>query len=123
MSARKDAPLEPANARSVVMSSPLAISFVTKTHRWHRHRRHQGQTFAVPGALTPRSIATESGVGDEHSGEEEELPYRCDGYLGPLHVLPLGGLTEFSLCDELCDDFAWCECREDHGSLSRLRLH
>ena len=85
-------------------------AFVTKPHRWHSHRRHLGQTFAVPGALTPRSTATESYSGDEHLGEEEALPYRCDGCLGPLYVLPLRGLTECSLCDELYTDLAWCEC-------------
>ena len=108
----KDAPLEPGNASSMVMCSPCASCFVTKPHRWHGHRRHLGQTFAVPGALTPRSTATESSSGDEHSGEEEALPYRCDGCLGPLHVLSPRGLTECSLCDELHTDLAWCEwCR------------
>ena len=47
------------------------------------------------------STATESFPGDERSGEEEALPHKCNGCLGPLFVLPLRGLTECSLCDEL----------------------
>ena len=81
-------------------------------HRWHSHRRHLDQTFAVPGALTNVSTATESYPRDEHLGEEEALPHRFDGCLGPLYVLPLRGLTECSLYDELYIDLAWCEwCR------------
>ena len=103
------APLEPANARSMVLSSPFVSCFVTKSHDGTatgdtQVRRSQFQT----GALTPRSTATESDLGDEHSGEEEALPYRCDGCLGSLYVLPLRGLTECSLCDELYTDLAWC---------------
>ena len=108
----KDAPLEPANERSTVMCSLFDSCFDTKPHRWHGHRRHLGPTFAVPGALTPRSTATESHSVDEPSGEEEALPYKCDGCLGPVYVLPLRGLTECSLCDELYTVLAWCEwCR------------
>ena len=77
-----DASFQPANGRSVVIRSPVASCFVTKPHKWDSHRRHFGQTFAVPGALTHRSTATESYSGNEHSGEEEALPYWCDGCLG-----------------------------------------
>ena len=45
-------------------------------------------------ALTPKSTATESYPWDEHSGEEEKLPYKCDGCLGPVYVLPLSRLCE-----------------------------
>ena len=108
----KDPFLEFVNARSIVMCLFLASCFVTKPHKWHHHRKHFGQTFAVPGALTPRSTASESYSGDEYSGEEEALPYRCDGCLGPLSVLPLRGPTECSMRDELCTDLTWCEwCR------------
>ena len=126
----KDSPLGPVNAWSMVMCSPFAPCFVTKPHRWHSHRRHPVQTFAVPGALTPQihSFGELSRGRALERGEEEALPYRCDGCLGPLYVLPpLRGPTECSLCDERYTD--WGVVRvvshlsrlcEDHGSPSRL---
>ena len=129
VTACKDAPLEPANARSLVMCSPFASCFVTKPHRWHSHRRHLGQTFAVPGALSPRSTATESDLGHEHPIEEEAIPYRCDGCRGLLYVLQRGHgvfalrrvLHRFGVV-RVVSHLHFSRLREDHGSSSRLRL-
>ena len=92
----KNAPLEPANARSIVMSSPFASCFVTKPHRWHCHRRHLGQTFAVPGRSRPSSQLRRVILGT--STRESRTRFRA-------------GATDVS-ADELYTDFAWCEwCR------------
>ena len=41
VTACKDAPLKPANARSMVMCTPFASCYVTKPRRWHSHRGTQ----------------------------------------------------------------------------------
>ena len=42
--------------------------------------------------------------------ETRRSPYKCDSCRSPLYLLLLRRRTECSLCDEVCTNWAWCEC-------------